>query len=123
MEEIVEKMHYIEQKDNESKNAVKDRKTAAEMRRQAMETYNDIEKRKKCDGNSSSSKRKRRSGDETIEYLREKMELKRNFRERELKIAQTRENTIQQLLMQQQQQNQAMLAFLMRQNSPSNCQN
>ena len=47
------------------------------------------------------------------------MEMDREFRDRELKIAETRENTMQQLIV-QQQQNQAILALLLKQNNIKN---
>ena len=114
MEEIVDKMTQFEIKENNNAKVIKERETATEMRRQSMETYRETEKRKNADGeNKTNTKRRRRSGDETVEYLREKMETERLLRERELNIAQLNAETMQKLLIQQQQQNQAMLTLLM----------
>lgn len=99
----------------------KERQTAAEVRKQSMETYSETKKRNANENDStpSSSKKRRRSSDDTHKYLREKMEMEKAFRERELKIAETRENTLQQLILQQQQQNQAMLSLLLQQQQNS----
>ena len=67
----------------------------------------------------SQKKKKRRSGDDTLCYLREKMEIEKQFKDRELKIAEQRESNMQKLLEQQQQQNQTMLALLMSQQNRS----
>ena len=55
--------------------------------------------------------------DDTINYLRDKMEMDRQIKERELQIAEQRENTMQQILAQQQQQNQAILALMLSTNT------
>ena len=102
---------------NSSKAVEKERQTAAEVRKQSMETYSETKKRNanEDDSSPSSSKKRRKTPDDTHKYLREKMEMEKGFRERELKIAETRENTLQQLILQQQQQNQAMLSLLLQQ--------
>ena len=88
------------------------------MRQQCMETFSDTRKRNEEIGGepSTSKKRRRRSGDDTISYLRDKMEMDRQMKERELQYAEQRENTMQQILAQQQQQNQAILTLMLSQN-------
>ena len=88
------------------------------MRQQCMETFSDTRKRNEEIGGdpSTSKKRRRRSGDDTISYLRDKMEMDRQTKERELQYAEQRENTMQQILAQQQQQNQAILTLMLSQN-------
>ena len=126
LEEIIAKFEEIElsaSKEREQNNTQveKERKTATEMRNQCMETFSDTKKRQSSidESPSGSKKRNRRSGDDTINYLHEKMEMEREFRNRELKLAEKREENMQQMLLQQQQQNQAMLALLMGRNAPS----
>ena len=122
MDEIIRRFADIELSteldcQNSSKAVEKERQTAAEVRKQSMETYSETKKRNanEDDSSPSSSKKRRRTPDDTYKYLREKMEMEKGFRERELKIAETRENTLQQLILQQQQQNQAMLSLLLQQ--------
>ena len=96
------------------------------MRQQCMETYADTKKRKPDEsGKSEVKKRKRNTGSDTINYLREKMDMDKELRERELQIAETREQNIQQMLAQQHQQNQNnqamfqnMLDFFMNKHKP-----
>ena len=98
----------------------KERETATDMRQQCMETFSETNKRKDNAAAEQITTKRRKSGDDTIPYLREKMNMDKQLRERELNIAEQRENTMQQLLIQQQQQNQAMLALLSAQNNSNN---
>ena len=82
-----------------------------------METYADTLKRKGDDGESKKSKKHRKSGDDTLQYLREKMEVDKALRTREIELAERREQSIEAMLQQQQQQNQFMLALLMGQSN------
>ena len=72
----------------------KERETATDMRQQCMETN----KRKDNAAGEQTTTKRRKSGDDTIAYLREKMKMDKQLRERELNIAEQRENTMQQLL-------------------------
>ncbi|XP_066927909.1 caldesmon-like [Clytia hemisphaerica] len=124
LDEIVQRFADIElstEKNRQvsAKAIEKERASAVEVRKQAMETYSETKRRSEDESPTSSSKggKRRRSSDDTMLYLRDKMEMDRAFRDRELKVAETRENTMQQLLVQQQQQNQAMLALLLNQNN------
>ena len=124
LDEIVQRFADIELSTEKNRQASakaieKERASAAEVRKQAMETYAETKRRNEDESPTSSSKggKRRRSSDDTMLYLREKMDMDREFRDRELKIAETRENTMQQLIIQQQQQNQAMLALLLNQNN------
>ena len=128
LEEIFSKFEDIEliscnEKKENSDKLEKERESASDMRQKCMETYAETKKRKGDNETPcSSTKRSRKSGDDTIQYLREKMKVEKDFRERELQLAETRENTIQQLLVQQQQQNQAMLAILSHMTQPEHQQ-
>jgi len=117
LEEIVAKFKEIEMStENKKATDEKERETATEMRRQCMETFRETEKRKSIcedDNTRNKSKKKRRSGDDTIQYLRDKMEVEKELRQKELEIAQKREETMQRMILQQQQQNEAMLALLL----------
>ena len=107
------------QKKKKKNNATeKEREIATDMRLQCFETFSDTNKRKdSC--SSKSTKRKSRSWDDTLAYLRQKMEIESKLKERELKIAEQKENTMRKLLeQQQQQQNETMLALL---TSQKNC--
>lgn len=124
LEEIIQRFADIEvASEQEKQKSEKERQTAVEMRQQAMETHAETRKRNSTDESPTSSAKKgksRRSSDETVKYLRDKMQVDKEFRERELQIAETRENTMQQLILQQQQQNQAMLALLLKHHSEKN---
>ncbi|XP_066933565.1 DNA ligase 1-like [Clytia hemisphaerica] len=116
LEEIVQKFKDIELTDSSKKvSEEKERQTAADMRQQCMETFRESEKRKGDEGSTDkeNGKRRRRSGNDTIAYLREKMESDKELKERELNIAQLREENLQRMMLQQQEQNQTMLNLLM----------
>ena len=119
LEEIVSKFKEIELQESNNKLAEKERETATEMRNACLETFSETNKRK-GDQTSNNTRRKRRSTDDTLKYLREKMEIDRTLRERELQIAEQREQTVQNLLTQQQQQNQLMFNFILQQRNGSN---
>ena len=125
LEDIVAKFEEIELltlKEREENNhaAEKERETATEMRKQCMETHSESAKRKMeepaSDSSDSKVKRKRRTGDDTLSFMREKMNIDRALKEKELDIAAKREENLQKMLDQQQKQNQAMLQLLMARN-------
>ena len=121
MEDIVSKFEEIElltlkEREENNQAAEKERETATEMRRQCMETHSETTKRKGDESateSNSNTKRTRRSGDDTLCFMREKMNIDKTLREKELEIAAKREENLQKLLDQQQKQNQAMLQLLM----------
>ena len=125
LEDIVAKFEEIELltlKEREENNhaAEKERETATEMRKQCMETHSESAKRKMeepaSDSSDSKVKQKRRTGDDTLSFMREKMNIDRALKEKELDIAAKREENLQKMLDQQQKQNQAMLQLLMARN-------
>lgn len=83
----------LRQKDGESASSksVKDRESALEMRRIAMETFGESKKRKREEEEEENSKiskknNSRNSGNNTIEYLREKYTQEMSLREKELQM-------------------------------------
>ena len=114
LEEIIERFREIESvsdkdKKKNEKNAC-ERETAAELRQQCLETYSETQKRKGvAESDQGKSKRQRSMGGETITYLREKMEADNELRRREIELTQNRQETLQQLIVQQHQQNQALM--------------
>lgn len=119
LEEIVGKFKDLEikvkQTQEEAENVTKDRETATEMRKKCMETYAETNKRKGEQSNPSSSttkKSKRRSGDDTLTYLREKMESDKALKEKELLVAQQREQNFALMLSNQQKLNERMWDYI-----------
>ena len=115
LESVVDRMKVCEeelknQNDKENEKATKDRETAEEMRRQSMETFMETKERKKLeDGESPPLKKRRSSGSDTIQYLREKSEADRELRMQELEYQR------EELCVRQEQQTQ-MLNQMMNQN-------
>lgn len=123
LEEIIEKEQAAEEELNVAKGKKADDKNKAEeMRRKAMERMG---KRRKVDdiedeseGASGGSKRlRRRSGSDTIEYLKGKAEIEKDLKEKELEIrkteAENQKSMMSMMLQQQQQQTQAMMAMIL----------
>ncbi|XP_044171706.1 UPF0746 protein DDB_G0281095-like [Acropora millepora] len=136
----VEKLEQdLRQKDGDSASSKteKERENALEMRRIAMETFGESKKRKKEEEeeNSTISKKKksRNSGNDTIEYLREKNTKEMSIREKELQMKEKQQELEkqryesmmhliqqqqqQQLQQQQQQQQQQQFQVMMKQQS------
>ena len=131
LEEITEKEKVAEEEGEttgKGKKVQLEKGKAEEMRKLAMERMGESSKRKNEEGGQC--KRKRRSGSDTVEYLREKAAIEKELREKEIELkraecdAQTEMMKVMQqqqvqgqkmqnmLLQQQQQQNQAMLTIL-----------
>ena len=97
---------------------------AEDIRNEAMETLAETKKRKTAEGISPTlSKKRRSSGSETVQFLREKMENDNNLKEQELELKKTEQKqqadmlahmqTMQMNFMQQQQaQTQALVGLL-----------
>ena len=108
-----------ENQDNENiqKNK-KERKAAEDLRLKAMESLADSKARKRAsfgDVNESSknSKKRRSSGTDVLQYLREKAENERELKRQELEL-QIQEMTMGHLRFQQtQQQSQQMMAIML----------
>lgn len=123
LEEILEKEQAAEVELDVAKGKkVDDKNKAEEMRRKAMERMSkrkvdDTEEGSEGTSGASGSKRsRRRSGSDTIEYLKEKGEMERELKEKELEIrkteAENQKDMMTMLLQQQQQQTQAMMAMI-----------
>lgn len=132
LEEITDREKLADEtRDNTTKKAEADKNTAEEMRKLAMERVSETQKRGDEEGCSSTKKkRKRRSGNEAVEFLREKSEREMRLREEELadKRAQQAQDANRQdqlvrqqmemhnmqrlMLQQQQQQTAAMMSLL-----------
>ena len=88
LEEICEKENTADENmkgdDANRKKIEADRANADEARLKAMERVGETKKRQRNQGADREVKKKRRSGNETLDYLREKSEIERNIREREL---------------------------------------
>lgn len=134
LEEISEKEKVAEENrdsDKDRKKVDADRAKAEEARRVAMERIGQTKKRQKDEGEDQEERKRprRRSGGDTVEYLREKCEMERNLREKELEVkkaeladqaARAQEQKMQmqemiQVMQQQQQQNQNMQTLLLQQ--------
>ena len=103
IQEITEKERLAEEGrdgDEKIKKAESERETAEHVRKQAMETFNEREKRSESKTEdeclSKSTKRKRRSGSDAVEYLREKSSLEMKLRAEELAVKKKRWNLTRQ---------------------------
>ena len=77
LEEIIAKFVDIElcvakERENSAKAIEKERETAADMRQQCMETFSETNKRKDNAAGEQTTTKRRKSGDDSIAYLREK---------------------------------------------------
>ena len=139
LEEIVEREELSEaEKENDNENRKKmeaDRLAADDVRRKAMETLSETQKRIAEEGQENLKTKTRRSGDGTVAYLREKAEMEMNLRKEEMdlrkaeidlendrkqhkmeqqgKILEQQANMMKAMLDQQQQQQQQMQAMHM----------
>ena len=91
LEEIVEKEMALEAEkeniDNENNRRMQAEKVAADdMRRKAMETQAQTQKRKAEESNKTPKKKIRSNGSETIAYLQEKTEIEMKVRKEEMEL-------------------------------------
>lgn len=91
LEEIVEREDLAEaEKENEDhferRKAEADRMAADDVRRQAMETLSETQKRKAGEGEECMNKKRRRSGDDAVAYLRQKAEMEMEIRKEEMEV-------------------------------------
>lgn len=133
IEEITEKERAAEENKWSDENMRKletDRAKAEEARKRAMERVSQTNRRLSEEGEDwRNNKRRRRSGNDTIEFLRERSQTERVLREKELELkkiqveeqakaaqqAQRQMSEMMQLMQQQQQQMQAMQTMLLQQ--------
>jgi hypothetical protein len=95
LEDIIEReleMEIIQSQedDEKGKKLEKDKTTAEEMRLQSLETFAETKKRKaensEEDDESSKARKTRRSGSDTLLYLKEKAEMDMEFKKEELQL-------------------------------------
>ena len=146
LEEIVEREEISEaERENDNENRKKmeaDRLAGDDVRRKAMETLSETQKRIAEEGQENLKKKTRRSGDGTVAYLREKAEMEMNLREEEMdlrkaeidlendrkqhkmeqqgKILEQQANVMKAMIDQQQQQMQAMHMMMLHQQQQQN---
>lgn len=100
IEEITEKERQAEatrETEDQTKKGEREREVAMDIRKKAMETFGETKKRLNEDEESGKSeKRKRRSGSDAVEYLREKSEKEMSLREEELELKRLQEVNRQQ---------------------------
>ena len=87
LEDLVEKEDAAIDSDKDGKKkAEADKKAAEEIRMKAMERFGNTSKRGREDGEEGAKEKKRRSGRDAIEFLREKAKLEHSLREEELQL-------------------------------------
>ena len=87
LEEIIIRMKEITFGDENKEKEQSDKMLGEEIRQQALETYTESKKRKPLEDKSPTSiKRKITSGNETVSFLRERMEGENCYREREMEV-------------------------------------
>ncbi|CAH3033549.1 unnamed protein product [Pocillopora meandrina] len=94
------------------KKAEADKKAAEEIWIKAMEWFGKTSKRGGEDGEEGAKKKKRRSGSDAVEFLREKAKLEHSLREEELQLRKDQQSQTLLILQQQQQMNQALLTLM-----------
>ena len=108
LEEIIEKEKASESSRNEGSSAQvkKDKEAAEEQRLKAMERLGQTTKRQvEADGKEMTPKKSRRSGSETLEYLRDKFQSESQYKKQELalRVKEQESRDAQQKIMVEQQ--------------------
>ena len=91
LEEIVEKEENAaaekENIDGENQRRIEaDRMAADDIRRQAIETQSETQKRKSAEGDQCAKKKRRRNGDQAVAYLQEKAQMEMQMRREEMDL-------------------------------------
>ena len=138
LEEIIEKEKaanaQLDLEESVRKNELQDKANAEEMRLQAMEKLGESKKRKEAWGLTAGDQKKkkaRRSGSDTLDFMREKMEKDMTMKKEEMaqrrweqqKMLEQHNNVLQQIQLQQviqRQQMQDMLSAFMQQSQLQN---
>ena len=132
IETIMDRMKVCEEefsqldKENTDKDA-KEKEKAEDMRKKALESFQETRERKKLDDSDSEScqpsKRRRSSGSDTIQFLREKTDSDREMRMQELELRRNEQNILKEqqtnmfnAMIQQNQQMMALMTQLLQQN-------
>lgn len=123
LEDIVEREQEMEilnsqEDDEKSKKIEKDKKTAEEMRQESLETFSETRKRRAAenseeDDENPKPRKTRRSGSDTLLYLKEKAEMEMELKKEELQLKkkEQEERFAEQQAMRQQQSD-TMKAFI-----------
>ena len=124
IDEIIEREKLGEEaRDSEGtlKKIEADKQTADEMRKEAMERFGETKKRSEAEGDEVRQKKRRRSGNDAVQFLKEKTEKENEFRVEELALKKqhqqqeaARQGQILAMMQQQQQQTAAMMALIER---------
>ena len=77
-----------------------------------MERFGNTSKREGEGGEDEAKKKKRRSGSDAVEVLREKAKLEHSLREKELQLTKDQQSQTLLILQQKQQMNQALLTLM-----------
>ena len=112
IEDLIRKDAAIDSVKEGKKKAEADKKAAEEIRIKAMEWFGNTSKRGREDGEEGAKKKKRRSGSDAVEFLREKAKLEHSLREEELQLRKDQQSQTLLILQQQQQMNQALLTLI-----------
>ena len=123
LEEIIEKEKaanaQLDLEESVRKNELQDKANAEEMRLQAMEKLGESKKRKEASGLTAGDQKKkkaRRSGSDTLDFMREKMEKDMTMKQEEMaqrrseqqKMLEQQNNVLNQMQLQQVNQRQQM---------------
>lgn len=115
LEEIVEKMEStVPINASKTKKLEEDRQTAAGIRQMAMETLGET-KKKKSESKEEKPAKKRRSGNEAIEFLKERTKLDYDLRKAELEAKKRNEEAVNNRMEQQEQFQVSLLQLLSQQ--------
>ena len=123
--EIIEREAMAEEARESDANRKKndaDKKTAEEMRRVSLERFGETRKRSEEEGKRDKKGKRRRSGEDAIEFLREKVQMEKELRMEEIALKKEHEQeaarqsvtqAMMQNMMQLQQQQQQQAATMM----------
>ena len=104
LEEILEKMEStVPINQSQKKKADEDKHTAEEVRNLAMETLGDTQKRKNENVAEKVASKKRRSGNEAVEFLKERTKQEYELRKAELEAKKLRDKATNKQIEQQHQ--------------------
>ena len=92
---IIERQRMVEEAQESNANWKEndaDRKTAEEMRKIAMERHGETRKRSEEEDNTDKKVKRRKSGGDAVEFLRQKAQMKKEFRKEEIAIKKRNRN-------------------------------
>ena len=122
--EIIDREKLAEESrdsDGALKKIEEDKQAAEKIRKEAMERFGETKKRSEAEVEQRKQTKRRRSGNDAVEFLKEKTEKENEFRAEELALKKqhqqqeaARQGQILALMQQQQQQTAAMMALIER---------